>query len=109
MGLFYLLLLCLSMVLINDSSPRGQPMRFTPLRIGGLLSPDPRGGFGKFGNRMANEDIIPVEYFTPEATPAVMGLLLSLPIPGADRVRVFISWSKDVGYKYTVEDLDILR
>ncbi len=58
---------------------------------------------------MAYEDVIPVELFTPGAAAAVRGLLLLLPLPGADRVRIFISWSKDVEYKYTVEDLNVLK
>ena len=109
MELFYSSLLFLSMVLINDFTPRGQPMRFTPLRIGGMLSPDPRGDFGRSGDWMAYEDVIPVELFTPGAAAAVMGLLLSLPLPGADRVRIFISWAKDVEYKYTGGDLESLK
>ncbi len=109
MELFYSSLLFLSMVLINDCTPRGQPMRLTPLRIGGLLSLDPRGGIVKPGDRMANEDVISVDLFTPGAAAKVTDLLLSLPLPGADRVRIFISWAKDVGYKYTGGDLKVLK
>ncbi len=65
--------------------------------------------FDKFGSNMANEDVIPVEYFTPAAAAAVIGLLLSLPITGADRVRIFISWAKDVGFNYTAADLGVLK
>lgn len=58
---------------------------------------------------MAYEDIIPMSLFDTASFDDVIDLLSSLPIPGQDRVTVFISWSKQVGYDFTREDLDILR
>ncbi len=97
------------MVLISDEIILGAVVPFTPLGINGMLAFGSRGGLSFFGGAMAYEDVIPDSFLNPGAAGSVLDLLASLPIPGQDRITVFISWSKDVGYNYTREDLDILR
>lgn len=97
------------MVLIVDDTPRGSIIRFTPLLVRGTSALDSRGEFALLGNTVAYEDVIPIAYFNPGSVDEVIDLLLSLPIPGHDRVNVFMSWAKEVDYNFTVGDLDILR
>ena len=97
------------MVLISDEIISGAVVPFTPLGINGMLTSGSWGGLSFFGGAMAYEDVIPESFLNTGASGSVLDLLASLPIPGQDRITVFISWSKDVGYNYTREDLDILR
>lgn len=56
-----------------------------------------------------NEDVIPIDLFFSSMFAEVLALLSSLPLTSHEKVSLFISWSKDVDYSYTVTDLDNLR
>lgn len=58
---------------------------------------------------MAYEDVIPQSYYNAGSSDDVKSYLLSLPITSFDRITAFISWSKDIGYKFTKKDLDVFR
>lgn len=55
------------------------------------------------------EDVIPVHFYDKSKVYEVLSFLGILPVSNHDKVTVFIAWSSDVGYLYTVADLNVLR
>lgn len=80
-----------------------------PFKIGGGVECLKIGNSMLVRGFMAYEDVIPLSFFNPGSASDVIDILTSLPIPPEDRISIFISWSKDVGYIYNKGDLDILR
>lgn len=55
------------------------------------------------------EDVIPVALYDNAKSLEVLSFIRVLPISRNDKVTIFIAWSSDVDYSYTINDLDLLR
>ena len=55
------------------------------------------------------EDVIPVALYDNVKSLEVLSFIRILPISGNDKVTIFMAWSNDVDYVYTVDDLNYLR
>lgn len=55
------------------------------------------------------EDVIPADLYDSSMATKILLFLNSLPISSIDKITIFLAWSKDVGYSYTVKELDVLR